>query len=405
MNEKIDKIKELKDKFLDFLPSNVSIITFSLLWFFVFNLIIFWIFYYLWIKEIWIYSVLLLQFIISSIVFWIYIFCVWLPIQNILKEIQNLVSWWEFKKINFKRNDEVWKISHFINQIIKRVEGLSWEIHEWKRVKWELDTAAQIQESTMPTSVPSWIVWLDIIAQTKSSSEIWWDCFDIIQQWKNTLIYLWDVTWHWVPAALVMMMANIAIKTLADSEMSPKDIFKKINELLFEKIKTSHFMSSVMLRWDNERQKMYYTWAWHETIIHFSKETWKVTNIKTWWIAIKMVKDVSKLIKEQEIDFKEWDSLVLYSDWITEAKNQKDERYGLNHFIDIIEKNWNYSTPLIFENFTKDYSKFVWQSVQDDDVTFILVKNIWQYWWEPFLKVWSSKDNKQWISSTEWKWN
>ncbi len=405
IKNKTGKFQEFKKKIIDFLPSNIAIVCFSLLWFFILNLLIFSIFYKIWISKISIYSIALIQFIISSIVFWIYIYFVWLPIQNILKEIQNLVSWWEFQKIEFKRNDEIWKISHFINQIIKRVEWLSWEIHEWKRVKWELDTASQIQESIMPTSVPSWIVWLDIIAKSKSSSEIWWDCFDIIQQWKNTLIYLWDVTWHWAPAALVMMMANVAIKTLADSNVDPKDIYKRVNELLFQKVKTNHFISSVMLRWDNERQKMYYTWAWHETIIHFSKETWKATNIKTWWIAIKMVKDVSKLIKEKEIDFKEWDVIVLYSDWITEAKNQKDERYWLKHFTEVIERNWNFWSSLIFENFTKDYSEFVWQSPQEDDVTFILIKNIGQYWWKPVLEIWSWKDNNQWISWNQWSWN
>ena len=402
MKENTQKIKE---KFLKFLPSNISIITFSLLWFFLVNLVIFSILYYIWFSEISLYSIVLIQFLISTVLFWIYIYFVWFPLQNILNEIQNLVSWKEFKKIEFKRDDEIWKISHFINQVIKRVEDLSDELHEWKRVKWEVDTAAQIQESIMPREIPSWIIWLDIIARTKSSSEIWWDCFDIIEQWKNILIYIWDVTWHWVPAALVMMMANIAIRTLADNNKDPEEIYKKTNELLFEKIKTNHFMSSVMLRWDNEKQKIYFTWAWHETIIHFSKETWKAENIKTWWIAIKMIKNIWKLLKESDIDFKEWDCLVIYSDWITEAKNDKGERYWLEHFTEVIEKNWYSWSQVIFENFTKDYSKFVWQEHQEDDVTFILIKNIGQYWWKQLLDISSWKDNQQWISSTEWSWN
>jgi hypothetical protein len=56
-----------------------------------------------------------------------------------------------------------------------------------------------------------------------------------------------------------MMMANIAIRTLADGNMTPKEIYEKTNALLFDKIKTNHFMSSVMLRWDNEKQKMFFT--------------------------------------------------------------------------------------------------------------------------------------------------
>ena len=396
--------EKIKDKIHDFLSSNISAIMFSLLWLFILNLIIFWVLYKIWKPELPIYSIVLIQFLVSIIVFWIYIFFVWLPLQNILREIQHLVDWKEFNKIEFRRNDEIWKISHFINQVVKRVWDLADELHEWKRVKWEVDTASQIQASTMPTKAPDWIIWLDIIAQSKSSSEIWWDCYDVIQQWTNTLIYLWDVTWHWVPAALVMMMANVSIKTLADWNLNSVDIYKKTNDLLFEKIKTNHFMSSVMLRWDNERQKMYRTWAWHETIIHYSKETWKATNIKTWWIAIKMVKNIWNILQEKEIDFKEWDVLILYSDWITEAKNEKWEMYKLEHFTEIIEKNWENASSVIFDNFTRDYSKFVWTMPQEDDVTFILIKNIWQYWWKPFIKIWSSKDNDQWISSTKWSW-
>jgi len=56
-----------------------------------------------------------------------------------------------------------------------------------------------------------------------------------------------------------MTMANTAIRAYATSALSTKEILTKTNSLLFQKITTNHFMSAVMLRWDNEKQKMYYT--------------------------------------------------------------------------------------------------------------------------------------------------
>jgi len=334
-----------------------------------------------------------------------YIFYIWLPVQRILSSIKNLISWNSYTPIKIKRDDEIWSISHFINQVVSRVEDLSWEIKEGRRVVWEVNTASQIQKSILPTDIPEWIIWIDIVAKSKSSSEIWWDSFDIIKQWKNTILYAWDVTGHWVPAALVMMMANTAIRSFAENNISPKEIFTKVNHLLFEKIKTNHFMSAVMIRWDNERQKLFFTWAWHETLIHFSAETWEVKNIKAWWIALKMLENVTWMFEEKEIDFKSWDSIIVYSDWITEAKNQFWERYWLEKLSAKIKNIWYWDATDIFNWITDSFSWFIWNVPQEDDITLIVIKNIWQYWSSSKIEIWLSSESSTWISWVKWDWD
>lgn len=338
-------------------------------------------------------------------IFFVYVIYLWMPIEKISEAIASLIQWNEYIEIEVSREDELWEISHFINQVVDKVKKLSWELLQWRRVLWEVNTARTIQRNILPNSVPEWIIWLDIIARSKASSEVWWDNFDIIQSWGNTIFYIWDVTGHWVPAALIMTMANTAIRAYIWNWLVPKEVFLKTNALLFQKITTSHFMSAVMLRWDNEKQKMFYTWAWHETILIYSKATWKVTNIKSWWIALKMIKNIDAFVEEKELQFEVWDTLLLYSDWITEAKDQFWKRYGVERFINTIESYGSDKIRGIFEWFTNDYSDFVWSHPQEDDVTLIVIKNIWHYWREPVIDICSKQTNNTWITWINWTWD
>ena len=377
----------------------------SLLLLFIVSAILWILKYKLNIDKLPLYYVFIFSVFVILIMLSFYIFYIWMPINSILKSVKSLISWKWYTHIKMDRSDEIWSIAHFINQVMDRIQGLSWEITEWRRVVWEVNTAAEIQKSVLPTKVPNWIIWIDIIAKSKSSSEIWWDSFDIIEQWKNTLLYVWDVTGHWAPAALIMMMANTAISSFAENNLAPKEILTKVNKFLFTKVKTNHFMSAVMLRWDNEAQKLFYTWAGHETLIHFSNETWEVKNIKTWWIALKMIENISWMVNEKEIDFKEWDSLIVYSDWITEARNKFSERYWLNKLSEIVKKSWYSDGSDIFKTITDDLSSFVWNFPQEDDRTLIVIKNIWQYWSASKVEIWSSIWNSTWLNSVKWEWD
>jgi len=83
-----------------------------------------------------------------------------------------------------------------------------------------------------------------------------------------------------------------------------------------------------------------------------------------------MIKDISKLLKEQQIQFEENDIIVLYSDGVTEAinKSHKDgteEMFGEDRLMQAISTapqivNGNYKTSRsVFNNITIELSKFM----------------------------------------------
>lgn len=107
----------------------------------------------------------------------------------------------------------------------------------------------------------------------------------------------------------------------------------------------------------------------------YHAKTRKVEAIKSGGIALRMIPDISQIIKEKSIDVETNDVVVLYTDGITEARNPEGEMYGLERFRQSLEKNGDHTTSeRIFDLITKDFSNFVGEYVQTDDITMIVAK-------------------------------
>jgi serine phosphatase RsbU (regulator of sigma subunit) len=258
-------------------------------------------------------------------------------------------------------------------------------------------------------NVPS----LDIIIKSKAAWEIGWDSFDIINKDNNYYIYVWDATGHWVWAWFIMIMVNALISAFASIYKSWALILSKTNELLKPRVKANLLMSLLMVRWDSEQKRIFMTWAGHEYLMIYKHKQNKTFRIKSWWVALWMIKDISKLLKEKEIKFEENDIIVMYSDWITEAINKpKKDGSEILFWEDRLEKTItnspnidgeNYkSARSVFNNITIELSKFMWyKHTQLDDITLAVIN-------------YSGKDNKknndfkEEIDEnfiTEWNWD
>jgi len=149
-------------------------------------------------------------------------------------------------------------------------------------------------------------------------------------------------------------------------------------------------MTLLLVRWDEEKKRLFMTWAGHEYLIIYKASQNKCFKIKSGGLALWMTKNVHKLLKEQEIKFEKDDILVLYSDWITEAKvntkwkGEKEDNVimfwedGLVNAIQTspnILLNWKErkTAKSVFNNITISLSRFMgYKHIQHDDVTLVV---------------------------------
>lgn len=297
-----------------------------------------------------------------------------IPLAKIFREMKALVTGHPYKKIFTRRIDEVGVLAHFFNDVTKNLEKIAVDVDEGKRMLKELEVASQIQRKILPKELPQ-IEGLNIYGKTRPASEAGGDSFDVIEFNKNAFVYVGDVTGHGLPAAIIMIMVNTLIRTFCEIFKSGYDILANANRILKQRIEPRRFMTCVLLRWDTAEKKLYYTGAGHEHILIFRKKTGVCEIKQTGGIALGMVSDISKIIKEEHIPMEAGDAIVLYSDGITEAKNLEGEMFGLQRLNKSVEQYAGQSTPEdLFIRISKDFASFVGEQTQEDDITLIALR-------------------------------
>lgn len=337
------------------------------------------------------------------------------PIKNIKYNIQKFLVW-DFKwknpvKANKSQNNDLNYIIKFFNQTLNTLKNIKEEFTRWREIRWEVEIWKELQEKMINKELID-VPYLNIVAKSKPAWEIWWDSYDIIKSEDNYYIYVWDATWHWVWAWFIMMMVNALISWFSKVYTNWAKILSDANSILKPRVKSNLLMTLLMVRWDYKNKKMYMTWAWHEFLIIYKRKNRRCYKIKSWWIAMWMIKDMSKLTKEREIEFEENDIIVLYSDWITEAINQnkkdwKEKMFMEANLVKAIEESPNmpwedYKTARwVFNSITIALSKFMWyNSIQLDDITLTTIH------YKPTLYK-ESKDFPKIIDKdyiTDWNW-
>ena len=310
------------------------------------------------------------------------------PIIELELAIKKFLTW-KYKnekiKLNLSQNKDLDFVIKFFNNTLNTLKNIKEEFLHWKEIKWEVSLAKEIQWKTFTKKLKE-IPSLNVVAKSKPAWEIWWDSYDIIQNNDNYYIYVWDATWHWVWAWLIMMMVNALVSGFSKVYEKWSDILIKTNEILKPRVKANLLMTVLLLRWNEKTKKMYFTWAGHEYLMIYKQKQWKCFKVKSWWLALWMIKDASKILKEQRISFEPNDIIVLYSDWITEAINKPkrdwtEVMFWEERLMKVIEKSPNVkgtkhkSAISVFNNITIQLSRFMWYNpIQLDDITLVTIE-------------------------------
>ncbi len=298
------------------------------------------------------------------------------PLKTILTQMKALLTGKKYQRIYTKRMDEIGVVAHFFNEVTKSFEKVSMDIREGKRMLSELEIASQLQSDILPPESPD-VTGLEIVAKTRPAVELGGDSFDFITRGDNTFIYVGDVTGHGVPAALVMTMVNTLIHTFVDVYDNAYDVLVNTNKQLKNRIKSTMFMTLLMLRWNRMSQQMTFVGAGHEHLIIYRASNSKCEIVQSGGIALGMVPDNSQLIKEKEVPLSEGDVIILYSDGLTEGRNMAGEMYTLDRLIEAIERFApQYGPAGIVHHVALDYSRFSENHIQEDDVTLIAVQYV-----------------------------
>jgi serine phosphatase RsbU (regulator of sigma subunit)/DNA-binding NarL/FixJ family response regulator len=242
-----------------------------------------------------------------------------------------------------------------------------------QRVADELVSAGKIQASILPHRLPDIPGW-NLVAKLESARETSGDFYDFIPLENGKLgIVIADVTDKGMGAALFMALSSTLIRTYAIQYPTlPAFAMGTVNRRILSDTRGSMYVTAFFGVLDPQTGRMYYVNAGHPPPFLLSDQKGKpVDRLKRTGMALGVTQDAAwqqKLIK-----FSPGDILVLYTDGITEAQNDKGTYFGEERILQAVRSKRESPAPEIQESLLAEVKKFLGGAKVQDDIAIMVV--------------------------------
>ncbi|MCP3889568.1 MAG: SpoIIE family protein phosphatase [Desulfobulbaceae bacterium] len=253
-------------------------------------------------------------------------------------------------------------------------QGIVIDIHEKKKA---LQLAAEVQKSLLPERDPG-VDGLDIAGKTLPCDEVGGDYFDFLPDSRGRTdtisIIIGDISGHGVDAALLMASARAFLRMRASLSGSVENIVMALNRQLTEDMeKTGRFMTLFYLLIERHKNRINWVRGGHDPALLYDPYTDTFVELKGPGVALGFDKDQSYQLQRMD-GLKQNQILILSTDGIYEASNQKGEMFGKERLKDIVRRNSSKTAEVILEQILEDHFRFTTGVPREDDITLIIVK-------------------------------
>ncbi|MEG4169957.1 MULTISPECIES: SpoIIE family protein phosphatase [unclassified Microcoleus] len=240
----------------------------------------------------------------------------------------------------------------------------------------ELDIVRQMQQMILPTAEELKIEGLDIAAYMEAADEVGGDYYDVLNTDGVVTLGIGDVTGHGLESAILMLMAQTAVRTLKEiREVDPVRFLNALNRTLYKNVQRMKSHKSLTLGILNYSQGLVSISGQHEETI-IVRNGGQVERIDTMDLGfpIALDDDIAEFISHISMELQLGDGIVLYTDGIPEAKDIKKKQYGVEAMCEVLSKNWHLSAGEIKQAVIDDVRRHISTQKVFDDITLLVVK-------------------------------
>lgn len=242
---------------------------------------------------------------------------------------------------------------------------------------YELSAANSIQNSMLPTNFDE--INKDqrfiIAAEAYPAREVGGDFYDFFKIDDNRLaIVMADVSGKGVPAALFMARSKTLIKDQLLVNHSPKKTLTEVNKMLCNN-NNSHIFVTVWLGvLDLTNGHLTYVNAGHNYPVVITSDN-KCSLLKAEKPQCFLAAFESTVYRQDELVLRNDETILLYTDGITEANNKKMELFGNDRLLKTMSENNNDDDVKSSLNYLKNkVDEFAGGAEQFDDITILITK-------------------------------
>jgi phosphoserine phosphatase RsbU/P len=239
-------------------------------------------------------------------------------------------------------------------------------------MKRDIEIAREIQRWLVPRRAPD-VPGIDVAFATRPAKTIGGDYYDAFLRSGDgpLLIAVADVAGKSVPAAMMMATFQASLRALASASGSLSDLVGGLNKQVCANSQGGRFTTAFLAELNPGNGDLSYLCAGHNPPI-LKRGDGTIERLKSDNIPLGI--ELKENYKSGYTRIEPLDLLVIYTDGVTEARDEGRNEFGEARLLSIVQLTGQDRAALTLSNIMRTLDEFVGAAPQHDDITCMIVR-------------------------------
>ena len=241
-------------------------------------------------------------------------------------------------------------------------------------VQRDLDLARELQGGLLPKIFPTReeAPGIELFARLDPAKEVSGDLYDFFPMENGKMCFVvGDVSGKGIAAGIFMAVTRTLIRATAVAGRSPLEILTKVNAQLAKENQASLFVTMILGIVDTQTGRMVYGQGGHNPPIRVPLKG-KPTYEPPGGMPLGVFDDAK--FGERELVLEKGETLLVYTDGVTEAMNLAKDLFGEDRLERAVEGGAVLSAEKLTERVVERVEEFVGEAERSDDITMLAIQ-------------------------------
>ncbi|MGD8968733.1 MAG: GAF domain-containing protein [Anaerolineae bacterium] len=252
-------------------------------------------------------------------------------------------------------------------------DRLQQEMAERERLERELQLAREIQQTFLPDHLPDLPGW-ELAVTWRAARQVAGDFYDVLELPGERLgLVIADVADKGMPAALFMALTRTLMRAAASDERSPADALTRVNDLLVPDAQRGMFVTGLYVILSLETGDLVFANAGHHPPLIFRSGEQSLEQLERGETALGVLGGTQ--FREHANLLAAGDTMILYTDGVTEALSAEGAFYGEERLQDFVRSLCpDHSAQETLDGIVGAVADFVGDNPPSDDLTLMVLR-------------------------------
>jgi serine phosphatase RsbU (regulator of sigma subunit) len=278
-------------------------------------------------------------------------------------------------KIPVTGNDEIGYLAQTLNNMSSQLEDYIRKLRETtaekERLAAEMNLAREVQMRILPQKLPE-VAGYEFAAICHPAREVGGDFYDVFANTSDrTVMMIGDAAGKGLKAAMFITQTQGLARTATLEESTPKSVLEAVNSSMISIGRpSSEFVTMFYAELDCRAGRLLYSSAGHNPPILLRNGTLK--QLELGGIPLALFENAKYEL--HEVSLSTGDTVVMYTDGVTEALNGRWEQFGTDRLETVITQHCKETSKELAECILQAVRQFTSGVAQSDDITLLIFR-------------------------------